>query len=56
MFRKKKIAVSAGLIGTALTGVAIVFSWKSRLFQDWKKQKIEDWYFNTRDEKDIAWG
>ena len=56
----KKKAAMAGL-GTVLMAGAVLIAWKKSGKQraklaDWKKGKIENMYYNSIDERDIAWG
>ena len=60
MNTKKKKAAAAG-IGTILMAGAALFVWKASTKQrakldDWKKEKIENMYYNNIDERDIAYG
>lgn len=56
----KKVVVSAGVGTVLVAGAAFLIAWKGRhyydKFQSWKKGKIEDAYYSTRDEEDVAWG
>ena len=56
---KKKVTM-AGL-GTILMAGAAFLAWKKSgnqraRFADWKKEKIENMYYQNIDERDIAWG
>ena len=56
----KKKAAMAGL-GTVLMAGAVLIAWKKSGKQraklaDWKKGKIENMYYNSIEERDIAWG
>ena len=56
MNTKKKVTIT----GVLMAGTALLVwrrSGKQRaLLADWKKRKIEDVYYASRDERDIAWG
>ena len=57
---KTKKAAAAG-IGTLLMAGAALLAWKKSGKQraklaDWKKEKIENMYYNNIDERDIAYG
>jgi len=59
MLKRKRTAITG--IGTILMVGAVLFAWKKSKKQrtklaDWKKEKIENMYFNNIDERDIAWG
>tara|TARA_Y100000296_G_C5159708_1_gene251117 strand:- start:560 stop:736 length:177 start_codon:yes stop_codon:yes gene_type:complete len=48
-------------IGTVLMAGAVLLAWKKSgkhraKLADWKKEKIENMYYNNIDERDIAWG
>ena len=56
---KMKVAVTG--IGTILAAGAAFIAWKKSgklraWLTDWKKQRLENAYYASRDEKDIAWG
>ena len=60
MDTKTKKAAVAG-IGTLLLAGMALFAWKKSSKQraklaDWKKEKIENMYYNNIDERDIAYG
>ena len=53
---KRKVAIG----GLGMGALAYIM-WKSgnrvlNRFGDWKKEKIQDAYYNTLTEKDVAWG
>ena len=56
----KKVVVSAGVVTVLVAGAAFLIAWKGRhyydKFQSWKKNKIEDVYYGSREKEDIAWG
>ena len=56
----KKVVVSAGVGTVLVAGAAFLIAWKVRhyydKFQSWKKNKIEDVYYGSREKEDIAWG
>ena len=56
----KKVVVSAGVGTVLVAGAACLIAWKGRhyydKFQSWKKNKIEDVYYGSREKEDIAWG
>ena len=59
---KRKVAISTGIASGGLgMGALAYIMWKSgnrvlNRFGDWKKEKIQDAYYNTLTEKDVAWG
>ena len=58
IMRKKAIRTGIGTI--LMAGVAL-FVWRKSKTQraklaTWKKEKIENMYYNNIDERDIAWG
>ena len=56
----KKVGVAAGVGTVLVAGAAFLIAWKGRhyydKFQSWKKNKIEDVYYGSREKEDIAWG
>ena len=52
--------VSVGMGTVVFAAAAFVLAWKGRHYYDkvqaWKKTKIEDAYYNSRSEEDVAWG
>ena len=56
----RKVVVSAGVGTVLVAGAAFLIAWKGRhyydKFQSWKKGKIEDVYYSSREKEDIAWG
>ena len=56
----KKVVVSAGVGTVLVAGAAFLIALKGRhyydKFQSWKKNKIEDVYYGSREKEDIAWG
>jgi len=55
---KKKASIGTAAIVTAGTVLYLTFKSKHYFnhFQDWKKRKIHNIYYNSLDEQDIAWG
>ena len=58
MTKKKKAAITG--LGTLLAAGAALLAWKKSgkqraKFSDWKKEKIENAYYNNLDDKDIAY-
>jgi len=58
MIMKKRVITG---IGAVLMAGAAVLAWRKSekqraKFYDWKKEKIENMYYNNIDERDIAWG
>ena len=61
MDKTTKIAMASVGIGTIVMVGATILAWqksdKQRAkFADWKKRKIEDAYYASLDERDVAWG
>ena len=59
MAKRKRVALTG--LGTILMAGAALFAWKKSKKQrtklaDWKKEKIENMYYNNIDERDIAYG
>ena len=59
MDTKKKATITG--VGTILMAGAAYIAWKRSgkqraKFGDWKKEKIHTAYFNSINEKDVAWG
>ena len=55
---KKKASI--GTVAIVTTASIIFLAFKSKhyygKFKDWKKEKIQNLYYNSIDERDIAWG
>ena len=49
-----------GAIGAVTAGTLFFMLVKRKKyverFRDWKKEKIENMYYNNMDERDVAWG
>ena len=61
MDKKTKLAMASVGIGTIVMMGAIILAWQKSYEQraklaDWKKRKIEDAYYASLDERDVAWG
>ena len=61
MERNRKIAISAGVATTLAAGAIAFLAWRKGRdvmgrFKTWKKNKIQDAYFDSLTEKDVAWG
>ena len=61
MDRKQKIVISTGVATTIAAGALAYFAWKKgrgvlERAKDWKKSKLQDMYYDSLTEKDVAWG
>ena len=59
MITRKKATITG--LGTLLMAGAAFVAWRKSEKQraklaDWKKEKIEDMYYTSIDERDVAWG
>jgi|6_EtaG_2_1085325.scaffolds.fasta_scaffold343898_2 hypothetical protein len=59
MITRKKATITG--LGTILMAGAALLAWRKSKKQraklvDWKKEKIENMYYNNIDERDIAYG
>ena len=59
MTTKKKATITG--VGTILMAGVAFLAWRKSEKQraklaDWKKEKIENMYYNNIDERDVAWG
>ena len=59
MTTKKKATITG--VGTILMAGVAFLAWRKSVkqrarFTDWKKEKIENMYYNNIDERDVAWG
>ena len=58
MISIKKVTLTG--LGTLISAGAALFAWKKSekqraKFGSWKKKKIENAYYDSRDESDVAW-
>ena len=61
MDTKTKVTMASVGVGTIVMVGAAIFAWQKSYKQraklaDWKKRKIEDAYYASLDERDVAWG
>ena len=59
MTTKKKATITG--VGTILMAGVAFLAWRKSgkqraSFTDWKKEKIENMYYDNIDERDVAWG
>ena len=59
MLKKKRTAITG--VGTILMVGTVLLVWRKSAKQraklvDWKKRRIENMYYTSRDDRDIAWG